>query len=116
MQRGIDVRGGILFLDAKRFIHRGRCGVADPRCELVLRLVRVNVVKDREGYQFIQVGWQEISVDGQAKVYKDIIEPLESISLNIYPTERESLKDIAPRRSRGDVGEASALCAGVGGI
>jgi len=55
-----------------------------------------NVVKEsREGYQFIYpVGWQEISVDGQAKVYKDIIEPLESISLNIYPTERESLKDI----------------------
>jgi photosystem II oxygen-evolving enhancer protein 2 len=55
-----------------------------------------NVVKEtREGYQFIYpVGWQEISVDGQAKVFKDIIEPLESISLNIYPTERESLKDI----------------------
>ena len=54
-----------------------------------------NVVKEtREGYQFIYpVGWQEISVDGQAKVFKDIIEPLESISLNIYPTERESLKD-----------------------
>ena len=55
-----------------------------------------NVVKEtRDGYQFIYpVGWQEISVDGQAKVFKDIIEPLESISLNIYPTERESLKDI----------------------
>ena len=55
-----------------------------------------NVVKEsREGYQFIYpVGWQEISVDGQTKVYKDIIEPLESISLNIYPAERESLKDI----------------------
>jgi photosystem II oxygen-evolving enhancer protein 2 len=55
-----------------------------------------NVVKEsREGYQFIYpTGWQEITVDGQAKVYKDIIEPLESISLNIYPTERESLRDI----------------------
>ena len=55
-----------------------------------------NVVKEtRDGYQFIYpVGWQEISVDGQAKVFKDIIEPLESISLNVYPTERESLKDI----------------------
>merc|ERR1711934_1286304 len=44
-----------------------------------------NVVKEtRDGYQFIYpVGWQEISVDGQAKVFKDIIEPLESISLNV---------------------------------
>ena len=74
-----------------------------------------NVVKEsREGYQFIYpVGWQEISVDGQAKVYKDIIEPLESISLNIYPTERESLKDIGTAQ---EVAEAlvkqSALCRG----
>merc|ERR1712100_20977 len=42
VQRGIDVRGGILFLSTPSgFIHRGRCGVADPRCEPVLRLVRI---------------------------------------------------------------------------
>ena len=49
----------------------------------------------RDGYQFYyQVGWQEISVDGQDAVYKDVIEPLESVALNIYPTQRESLTDI----------------------
>ena len=42
VQRGIDVRKGILFLSTPSgFIHRGRCGVADPRCEPVLRLVRI---------------------------------------------------------------------------
>jgi|TARA_B100001142_G_C14210561_1_gene607437 photosystem II oxygen-evolving enhancer protein 2 len=55
-----------------------------------------SVVKDtRDGYQFYYpVGWQEISVDGQDAVYKDVIEPLESVALNIYPTQRESLTDI----------------------
>jgi photosystem II oxygen-evolving enhancer protein 2 len=55
-----------------------------------------SAVKDtRDGYQFYYpVGWQEITVDGQAKVLKDIIEPLESAALNIYPTSRESLAEI----------------------
>ena len=61
-----------------------------------LALSGFNVVKDtRKGYQFYYpVGWQEITVDGQDAVYKDIIEPLESVALNIYPTSRESLTDI----------------------
>jgi photosystem II oxygen-evolving enhancer protein 2 len=61
-----------------------------------LALSGMNAVKDtREGYEFLYpVGWQEIQVDGQAAVYKDIIEPLESVALNVYPTQRESVKDI----------------------
>jgi len=61
-----------------------------------LAISGMNVVKDtREGYQFLYpVGWQEIQVDGQAAVYKDIIEPLESAALNVYPTQRESVADI----------------------
>ena len=61
-----------------------------------LALSGFSVVKDtRKGYQFYYpVGWQEITVDGQDAVYKDIIEPLESVALNIYPTSRESLTDI----------------------
>ena len=56
----------------------------------------MNAVKDtREGYEFLYpVGWQEIQVDGQAAVYKDIIEPLESAALNVYPTQRESVREI----------------------
>ena len=30
----------------------------------------------------------------QDAVYKDVIEPLESVSINIYPTQRESVKEL----------------------
>jgi len=61
-----------------------------------LAISGMNAVKDtREGYEFLYpVGWQEIQVDGQQAVYKDIIEPLESVALNVYPTQRESVRDI----------------------
>jgi photosystem II oxygen-evolving enhancer protein 2 len=61
-----------------------------------LALSGFSVVKDtRDGYQFFYpVGWQEISVDGQDAVFKDVIEPLESVALNIYPTSRESLAEV----------------------
>jgi photosystem II oxygen-evolving enhancer protein 2 len=56
----------------------------------------MNVTKDtREGYEFLYpVGWQEVQVDGQTAVFKDIIEPLESVALNVYPTQRETVADI----------------------
>ena len=61
-----------------------------------LALSGMNAVKDtREGYEFLYpVGWQEIQVDGQQAVYKDIIEPLESVALNVYPTQRKSVSEI----------------------
>ena len=37
---------------------------------------------------------QEVAVDGQDVVYKDIIEPLESVSVSITPTQREDLSEI----------------------
>ena len=36
------------------------------------------------------------------EVFKDVIEPLESASLNVYPTERESLKEIGTPREVAD--------------
>ena len=36
-------------------------------------------------------GWQEVSVTGQDVVYKDIIEPLESVSVNMVPTDKEDI-------------------------
>ena len=33
-------------------------------------------------------------MDRQQAVYKDIIEPLESVALNVYPTQRESVREI----------------------
>eukprot|EP00227_Mantoniella_beaufortii_P002151 CAMPEP_0197613600 /NCGR_PEP_ID=MMETSP1326-20131121/59100_1 /TAXON_ID=1155430 /ORGANISM="Genus nov. species nov., Strain RCC2288" /LENGTH=224 /DNA_ID=CAMNT_0043182463 /DNA_START=62 /DNA_END=736 /DNA_ORIENTATION=+ len=61
-----------------------------------LALSGFSVVKDtKDGYQFYYLsGWQEITVDGQDVVFKDVIEPLESVALNIYPTTRESVADI----------------------
>jgi len=38
-------------------------------------------------------GWQEVAVDGQEVVYKDVIEPLESVSLTIYPSQKESITE-----------------------
>ena len=36
-------------------------------------------------------GWQEVSVGGQDVVYKDIIEPLESVSVAITPSDKDDI-------------------------
>jgi photosystem II oxygen-evolving enhancer protein 2 len=36
-------------------------------------------------------GWQEVSVGGQDVVYKDIIEPLESVSVSITPSDKDDI-------------------------
>ncbi|XP_048556956.1 uncharacterized protein LOC125537679 [Triticum urartu] len=38
----------------------------------------------------------EVSVQGQDKVYKDVIEPLESVSINMIPTTKEDIRDLGP--------------------
>jgi photosystem II oxygen-evolving enhancer protein 2 len=52
-----------------------------------------NAVKDtQKGYAFVYpVGWSEVALEGQDKAFKDVIEPLESVSLSVLPTERTSL-------------------------
>jgi hypothetical protein len=35
-------------------------------------------------------------VQGQDKVYKDVIEPLESVSINMIPTIKEDIRDLGP--------------------
>mmetsp|Transcript_4957 Transcript_4957/g.17387 ORF Transcript_4957/g.17387 Transcript_4957/m.17387 type:complete len:243 (-) Transcript_4957:83-811(-) len=48
----------------------------------------------QKGYAFLYpFGWQEVSVDGAEVTVKDIIEPLESLSLEILPTNKESITD-----------------------
>lgn len=61
------------------------------------------VLKDaQDGYQFtFPFGWQEVSVSGQDTVYKDVIEPLESVSVSYIPTEKQSISEY------GDVKEVS---------
>ena len=67
-------------------------------------------IKDpQDGYQFLApFGWQEVSVKGQDVVYKDIIEPLESVSVSMTPTDKT---DISEFGSPAEVGipRASAM-------
>jgi len=61
-------------------------------------------VKDQQdGYQFAYpFGWQEVSVKGQDVVYKDVIEPLESVSVSYIPTDKTSIEEY------GDVNEVTS--------
>lgn len=61
-------------------------------------------VKDQQdGYQFAYpFGWQEVSVKGQDVVYKDVIEPLESVSVSYIPTDKASIEEY------GDVNEVTS--------
>lgn len=35
-------------------------------------------------------------IEGQDKVYKDVIEPLESVSVNLIPTSKQTIKEFGP--------------------
>lgn len=49
----------------------------------------VPVRDTQDGYSFLYpFGWQEVQVEGQDVVYKDVIEPLESVSVSLVPTEK----------------------------
>jgi photosystem II oxygen-evolving enhancer protein 2 len=52
-------------------------------------------IKDsQDGYSFLSpFGWQEVSVKGQDIVYKDVIEPLESVSVSITPTDKKDITE-----------------------
>ncbi|CAN6290864.1 unnamed protein product [Urochloa humidicola] len=55
------------------------------------------VVDKKAGYSFLYpFGWQEVAVQGQDKVYKDVIEPLENVSINSIPTSKEDIRDLGP--------------------
>ena len=57
----------------------------------------------QDGYGFLYpFGWTEVEVQGQDVVYKDVIEPLESVSVNVIPTQTEKLSDLG---SPEDVGK-----------
>ncbi|KAJ0979494.1 hypothetical protein J5N97_014968 [Dioscorea zingiberensis] len=53
-------------------------------------------VNDRNnGYSFLYpFGWQEVVIQGQDKVFKDVIEPLESVSVNTIATNKEDVRDL----------------------
>lgn len=59
---------------------------------------KYTTVKDtQDGYEFVYpFGWQEVTVDGQDVVYKDIIEPLESVSVSVTATDKASVDEFGP--------------------
>ncbi|CAK9147939.1 unnamed protein product [Ilex paraguariensis] len=57
----------------------------------------VAVKDNNDGYSFLYpFGWQEVVIEGQDKVFKDVIEPLESVSVNLIPTRKQDIRDLGP--------------------
>ncbi|KGN51262.1 psbP-like protein 1, chloroplastic [Cucumis sativus] len=57
----------------------------------------LSVSDKKDGYSFVYpFGWQEVVIDGQDKVFKDVIEPLENVSVNLIPTSKEDIRDFGP--------------------
>ncbi|OMO97005.1 Photosystem II PsbP, oxygen evolving complex [Corchorus olitorius] len=54
----------------------------------------LSVTDKKDGYSFLYpFGWQEVVIEGQDKVFKDVIEPLESVSVNVIPTSKQDIRD-----------------------
>ncbi|CAN7095067.1 unnamed protein product [Brassica rapa subsp. narinosa] len=59
----------------------------------------MTVSDNKDAYSFLYPfgwQWQEVVIEGQDKVYKDVIEPLESVSVNLIPTSKQTIKDFVP--------------------
>lgn len=53
-----------------------------------------SVLDKKDGYSFVYpFGWQEVVIQGQDKVFKDVIEPLESVSVNVIPTGKQDITE-----------------------
>lgn len=63
-----------------------------------------NPVQDlNDNYQFLYpFGWQEVTITGADVVYKDVVEPLESVSVTITPTDKKDVTEF------GDIADVSA--------
>lgn len=47
-----------------------------------------------DGYKFLYpFGWQEVSVNGVDVLYKDVVEPLESVSVTLTKTEKKDVSE-----------------------
>ena len=50
-----------------------------------------------DGYRFqYPFGWQEVTVSGADVVYKDIVEPLETVSVTLLETDKKDVADYGP--------------------
>ncbi|KAK6933223.1 PsbP, C-terminal [Dillenia turbinata] len=53
------------------------------------------ILDKKDGYSFLYpFGWQEVVIEGQDKVFKDVIEPLESVSINMIPTGKQDIHEL----------------------
>ncbi|KAL1323079.1 hypothetical protein HN51_068104 [Arachis hypogaea] len=61
------------------------------------------VLDKKDGYQFLYpFGWQEVVIEGQDKVFKDVIEPLESVSVNMIPTGKQDIREFGSPQQVGE--------------
>lgn len=44
-------------------------------------------------FSFIMGSGQEVVIEGQDKVFKDVIEPLENVSVTMIPTGKQDIKE-----------------------
>ncbi|GMH31003.1 hypothetical protein Nepgr_032846 [Nepenthes gracilis] len=59
----------------------------------------LSVTDKKDGYSFLYpFGWQEVVIEGQDKVFKDVIEPLESVSVNMIQTSKQDIRDFGSPR------------------
>ncbi|KAL5548168.1 hypothetical protein UlMin_003399 [Ulmus minor] len=57
----------------------------------------LRVTYQKDGYTFVYpFGWQEIVIEGQDKVLKDVIEPLENVSINLFPKNKQDIREFGP--------------------
>ena len=50
-----------------------------------------------DGYRFqYPFGWQEVTVSGADVVYKDIVEPLETVSVTLLETDKKDVAEYGP--------------------
>ncbi|XP_068644264.1 psbP-like protein 1, chloroplastic isoform X2 [Aristolochia californica] len=61
----------------------------------------------KDGYSFLcPFGWEEVVIDGQDKVFKDVIEPLESVSVNLIETSKGDIRDLGSPQQQDVDGKA----------
>jgi photosystem II oxygen-evolving enhancer protein 2 len=47
-----------------------------------------------DGYKFLYpFGWQEVLIDGADVVFKDVVEPLESVSVTMIKTDKKDISE-----------------------
>uniref|UniRef100_A0A0F7GXA3 PsbP-like protein 1 n=1 Tax=Monsonia emarginata TaxID=28966 RepID=A0A0F7GXA3_9ROSI len=63
----------------------------------------ISVLDKKDGYTFLYpFGWQEVAIEGQDKVFKDVIEPLESVSVTVIPTSKQDIREFGSPQEIGE--------------